>query len=253
MYFLKFHLLYNMIEVVKKTCRNRKVKSSYPISFSGGELYIEAIELRWKIGDIIDPSLPPIKSIARDPIKKDEFTIIFSEENKTMMFILPLIFKDKLFLKYDDFIMWAYIDHKLNYIYLGVKLDDSPEYYTLERNLCKHELFDSQNKESDYLMLFKFNINLTEDILTIIAGKYSQISDDSKIKIIEFHKFKQPKNSLVYGVLYRTNSRREELEQLLNVTIEEESELLGEFQSNDSSNSDKYAKLILNKDIYESI
>jgi len=238
------------IEVVGKTCRRIRLNSSYPISLNEGNLEIKDIDLTWKIGEVINPDTPPIKSIQRDAIKKDEFIVTFYDVNKTMTFILPLYFKTKKSIKYDEFVLWAAIDNKLEYLCVAINMSNTEDYFNLERLLCKHELFESQEVYNEFTMLFKFKIT-DSDVLKLIEGKYSEIQDKNKLRIVEFHEFKQPKNSLVYGVLYKSNTRKKEINLSLGIEVDDSTELLGKFESNepDDLDLDTKDKFLLYKDI----
>lgn len=141
--------------------------------------------------------------------------------NKSSVFILPLI-------GLDDY--RGIID-----TYLAT--DDSiggfdGEIHVLTKNenlaYCKNDNYVRYREvEEGYLFTFRVPDEYIRDYDIFLAGKYSKMSNNAKKKICDLacrNSIKKHKDTVVYGVLYRTVSRRKYIEDLVGEKIPADAE-----------------------------
>lgn len=138
-------------------------------------------------------------------------------------FLVPMLFNNK-----DNIITDSYYNcyiYDINYPYIEDKIilvynSDIREnnyiklYYDLTHNNNYHSsytYYDNGNKEK---YIFTIPPNLRRDYKLIIDGKYSQISETYKQKILSF--WKLTSNSRLGGILYKTHYQQEDNEFILN-------------------------------------
>lgn len=105
------------------------------------------------------------------------------------------------------------IDEKICLLY---RFDGDPLYLEFEQELESHPLFIERYEADRKHTMFVFRIpeSNIEDYFKIIKGDYSKINNDLKIHILEFHGLKEFSNT--GGVLYKTSTKRESLEAIIN-------------------------------------
>lgn len=234
-------------DITQKNCR--RIVGIIPNALlEGKKLHILNNNKILSVGDVYDRS--KIKDIYKSENKKDEYIIKFYDLSKTSYFILPFVFKNKGVLKFDTHFLYSFLGYKLNNFYIAIKYTDDIEYFKLEKYLCTLSNYVNQIHCDDE-MLFIFKLPDNDDINKIIQGKYSSISDEGKQKIIEFHNIKQPKVSKLYGIMYKTDTRREEINNLLKLNIDNSIEYLGEMLYAEPDDIDNLTKeqMIMYKDI----
>lgn len=126
----------------------------------------------------------------------------------TINFIAPMVFKDK--------IRYSNIPTNLYNIYLSIF--DKPEYDNKIILECSNEKLDSTIYKTDsfiktmkynnksVLHIFSIPTKYEEDLCYIVNGKYSQLSEEYKNKILYF--WETDKNSRLYGILYKDKYKR---------------------------------------------
>lgn len=141
--------------------------------------------------------------------------------NKSDIYILPMLgLKSSQFFNRDSLPQSQYINCFIgdsnkninNKILLLYKFHSSRLYLNFEVVLQKHDLYDYSYETDNSHTMFVFNIpdKYLNDYNKILKGKYSTISDIYKEHIISFHSLS--KSSETFGILYKTNNRREQLE-----------------------------------------
>ena len=77
-----------------------------------------------------------------------------------------------------------------------------------------------------------------EDFLSYIKGMYSKLSEELKVKILDFHSMK--KNHEIYGILYKSDKRRDKVEERLGLKLPENAELYHIIDEERETYKDKY-------------
>lgn len=107
-------------------------------------------------------------------------------------------------------------------VYLSIF--DKPEYdnkiiiegsKAVDKNLCINKECVLYNHNSYMFSIFNIPIQYKEDLYLIISGKYSELSDNYKHKVLYF--WNEDKDSRLFGILYKNKkSRFTENEYLIN-------------------------------------
>ena len=115
---------------------------------------------------------------------------------------------------------WKYNKDKI--IYLMYRFSPHQEFLDFENNimlhkdfLCKYDKIGEEDRFVVYLM--SLEEKFFKDIKLLNKGKYKQLSDILKERIVRFHQLK--KDSYMYKVLYDDDSLRTEMESELNCLI----------------------------------
>ncbi len=74
-----------------------------------------------------------------------------------------------------------------------------------------------------YMVYIKFPLDIIQDTIYVIQGKYSKLSDKSKGLILKYHN--QTRMDKLYKILHKSPEYRKELENSLNVILGDEVEL----------------------------
>lgn len=198
-------------------------KNIIGINIDGFEVNIDN-PLKVKLVDRNDTYFKP-KSIKEG---NNDYTYhIFSTNlTKTARWIMPMIGRPgetQTNYKYDSYFVNAYLGTNdtgyMREIYLVYRFSGSLEFRNLDTLLTNNELFDRQIELDSYHTMYIFTIpeHYLEDYFKFIEGKYSLFSDNYKKQILSFLlnpsivSHEDVKKSLTYGVLYKTNRRKEQL------------------------------------------
>lgn len=146
------------------------------------------------------------------------------ESNKSAIFVLPML-ADKcrefhgVNLPQSQF-RNCFIGDKSknisNRILLLYRFSAESAYLNFENRLETHEQFETRYEVDKFHTMFVFKIpeNRQEDYNKIILGKYSNVSEDYKKHILNFHGLKSESNT--GGVLYKTEAKKDLLEAKIN-------------------------------------
>lgn len=198
-----------------------------------------------------------IKNIEEVADRKTHFRIFWHILNKSSNFIAPFYGKDKIDLRWDKYFCNAYINYngKPN-VYLLFKYNLSTdntsedlEYLKFEKRLCSHKNFIN-TYELEEGTLFEFSIpdEYKNTINLILEGRYSEIDLAHKDLLIQFHNANE--KTLIYGVLFKSELRKKEIEYLFGITVDSNIEYLGKFleeEPTDISNKIKTKMLMYNE------
>lgn len=148
--------------------------------------------------------------------------------NKSAYFILPLI--GIRISQLENFIN-SYLYYDLNefigksgnkkYVYINLHLENN----ILEDN----KYFASKEITNINTIIYKFNFpeRLYKDYNYFVEGKYSEFSETAKRILCNYSSGKQiNKNSQMYGILYKTETRRAYIEELVGEKLPINAELL---------------------------
>lgn len=147
------------------------------------------------------------------------------DRNKSDTYILPMLgFKDSQFYSSHNLPQSQYVNCFIgdksknikNKILLLYKFSDHKLYLNFEVVLQNHDLYESSYETDKLHTMFVFSIpdNYLNDFNKIINGKYSTITNSYKEHIINFHSLS--KTSETFGIIYKTQNRREQLELEIN-------------------------------------
>lgn len=137
--------------------------------------------------------------------------------NNTTRFLLPIVFPD---LTYNEF-----FSNYFEQAYLGIlddqryddklilKLEDgcSPEDY-FTTNILPEYIHDTV--ERDALVIYNIPDHIEDEYEIFIHGSYSKLSEESKQAILNF--WEEDEDSMLHGVLYKTQKGAELLASYLN-------------------------------------
>lgn len=157
--------------------------------------------------------------------KEDSQTVLINEFelNASSTYVLPLLNLKPDYLLLEENFINCYVKHYdfkstlgevvfLIYRYLPIKY-----YSQFVEAMKKQKGFSFYQKEVDNrfdCFMFKMPEQITHDIQQIMAGKFSSISEESKKKILFFHR-QTNSDSPLYQILYKGELRRIELETAL--------------------------------------
>jgi hypothetical protein len=113
----------------------------------------------------------------------------------------------------------------INGIFLLFKWSTNDIEYKYEKSLFDYGHFvEKYEVNEDYYMVFmKIPLDIAPDVKLILDGKYSKMHDVSKQTILKF--WNQNINSKIYKILYKKDSYKKELEDMLNVKLDYDVEL----------------------------
>lgn len=151
--------------------------------------------------------------------------IITHLKTNATKFVLPLLFQESV--KYNDILpenfknaYIADIDKQEvdGYILLKYHLD-LDEDSDWKESLLDIECADIYDKDEDLIYCFKIPDKFLDDYYLFLAGKYSQLSKEAKVRILEF--WEADKDTLLYGILYKTEIGHKFWEERLGNEIKE--------------------------------
>lgn len=164
--------------------------------------------------------------------------------NKTSQFIVPLLGLEKDSLLWDSQFCNAFIGHyKEGYgeaIYLLYRFESGEDFNMLDELITSYTYYDKSISPDSYHILFKLEIpsRCKQDIEYILEGKYSFISQEAKLCILNF--FKGSKESPMGQILYKGSKRKAMLEEAIGEKLEDDAELLSMFNYDDEVYLSKY-------------
>jgi hypothetical protein len=214
-------------------------------------------KLDFKIDDILYFKLGTIQSEFKiKEILKNEvpnkYYFTCGRSTLTNYFILPLIAthkQDCLYFGWDTFLINTYLSKDFSKLIMVVRyfpLDlpltvqgKSYYFHDLEQRLTGHPNYLGFENPNFYTIVYHFYIDnkYKKDVELFIKGKYSKISESVKKKILEF--LHLSKNGELGSVLFKSPLRKQSIEKILGVELEEDIDL--------------YSAPDLNNEIYELI
>ena len=165
------------------------------------------------------------KVIQKDTLFYDLST---AKRTKSSTFIVPMLGGERRLFLWNKLFMNAFvgIEDKKDCIVLLYKFSMDSLFLKFEKALQKFRSFSEKIDVDPYHVLFIFNIpkEYKKNYNKLKKGKYSEMDDDYKFQILEFHGFDM--SSQVAHVLWKSEKRREAMETKLNAEIDIDSELL---------------------------
>ena len=146
-------------------------------------------------------------------------------KTKSNTYILPVLADEVLDIKRN--LVNVYLadedkPHLDNHIFLLYKFSADDEFLRFEEEVTWSMYFEEQYDVDQYhiMVVFKRPHQYKEDIKLIIAGKFSEVSEKYKKKIINFHEL--PDFSQQVGVLYKKEFAFTNMEKVINAGLPEE-------------------------------
>lgn len=202
----------------------KKDKDEYvtSVSLEDKEVICLGDRIRVRIGEV--DSVYDIIFIAVQDNNKS--VLLFSSiPTKTTTFLLPLLNKTKLQLKYDTYFVNAFISDNRKYIVLLYRFTGTPMYTEFEHKLMSDPLFVAHRDHDAYHVTYIFRIEeqFWDDVESFLNGKYSQFSKTLRQRIQKFYG-----NSDLAGtmkIINKDQELRKQMEKHFDVEFPEDSEL----------------------------
>tara|TARA_R110002167_G_scaffold9799_7_gene45266 strand:- start:66 stop:824 length:759 start_codon:yes stop_codon:yes gene_type:complete len=176
---------------------------------------VEINNIRYKINFI--------QKITKNKIKAYE--IFSSKRTKSSNFILPMIGGDRKLLFWDRLFVNCYIEND-DTILLVYRISLDPMFIRFQEALEKFKFLKEVRFPHPEYIIFAFSVptKYNRDFNHFINGRYSQFSNDYKLKILDFHFLDMEGQTA--QILFKASIRKKQLEETLGCILEEESELL---------------------------
>jgi hypothetical protein len=151
-----------------------------------------------------------------------------AERSKSSIFILPMLSGNRHLFLYDSHLINAFIGYEdiEDHIILLYRWSEDSLFAKFDLALRKFptfvRAFDADPQHSVYI--FSIPEDHLENFKLFKKGKYSELEDDFKLKILEFHNMGV--DSALSKILFKSHERKAELEEKLNAELPEDSELL---------------------------
>lgn len=164
--------------------------------------------------------------------------------NKTSQFIVPLLGLEKESLLWDSQFCNAFIGHyEEGYgesIYMLYRYEAGEAFDKLDELITSYSYYEKSISPDSYHILFKIEIpaRCRQDVSYILDGKYSLISQEAKLCILNF--FKGSKESPMGQILYKGSKRKAMLEDSIGEKLEDDAELLSMFNYEEEVYLSKY-------------
>ena len=227
-------------------CKEVIFKPKAPLYFiiSGGTL---SITPQYKDGKIVSLAMPDnyfitvgdtIK-IKNEPYKVNIINKVMhngvltyhlktAERTKSSIFVLPMLSGNRSLFLYDSHLINAFIktDTIEDHIILLYSWSQDPLFAKFDLALKKFRDFVTSYDADPNHVVYIFSIpkKHRKNFKLFKAGKYSKLSDEYKLKILDFHNMGV--ESALAKILFKSNERKVELERKLNAELPEDSELL---------------------------
>jgi len=151
-----------------------------------------------------------------------------AERTKSSIFILPMLSGNKHLFLYDTHLVNAFIKYNNieDHLILLYRWSSDPLFAKFDLALKKFPTFVKSFDPDPQHIVFIFSIpeEQLENFELFKQGKYSELEDNFKLKILDFHKMGV--DSTLSKILFKAYERKIELEKKLDAELPEDSELL---------------------------
>ncbi len=151
-----------------------------------------------------------------------------AERTKSSIFILPMLSGNKHLFLYDTHLVNAFIKYNNieDHLILLYRWSPDPLFAKFDLALRKFPTFIKAFDPDPQHIVFIFSIpkEQLENFELFKQGKYSELEDNFKLKILDFHKMGV--DSTLSKILFKSYERKMELEKKLDAELPEDSELL---------------------------
>lgn len=186
----------------------------------------------------------PIKSIVRartkNPYKVNHITPLYNAVNllagydlsvakatKSSIFLCPMFGGRRELFCWNNLLVNAFcaVPNEENVIALLYRFSGDPMFVRFEAALQNFRTFKYKIDTDPYHVLFVFDVpeESQASYSHFVNGRYSEIDDIMKLKILDYHGFNMDGSTA--KILFKSPSLKRELEEQLDVTIPEENEL----------------------------
>lgn len=150
------------------------------------------------------------------------------ETSDSSVFIAPMLFRTRASIMWDTYFMNVFLwieDIPTMRLHVLLRKGYSESFNALDRTMKDHEDFVNRLEVDDFSFMYVFNVPMIyeEDFLKYVKGKYSEMSEEYKVKILDFHSMK--KTHEIYGILHRTEKRKAKVEKRIGQDLPESAEL----------------------------
>jgi len=156
---------------------------------------------------------------------KGTSVILFSAvPTKTSIFLLPVLGKSRVSLKYNSYFVNAYLDPSYEYLNLLYRFTGTESYKEFEQIIMTDNLCVSHMEHDPYHVVYKMKIpdKFKNDIELFSEGKYSKFS---KVLTERIQKFYGKDSDPLMDVIKKSVHLKNKMEELLGLTLPDNSEL----------------------------
>jgi hypothetical protein len=176
-----------------------------------------------------------ISEIQRSTTTQGYELYTFRKITTTGTFIVPFLGEDRTYFRWALEFVNAFIgtidSPDTDHVSILYRFDGSVEFANFEEKLKSREDFVSAKDTDKYHILYTFKLpsKFKVDIDTIIQGKYSEVSEEAKQTILDFHY--SDKKKPIGQILFKCPLRRKEMEKELGHEIPSDNELFEMFHT----------------------
>ncbi len=200
------------------TPTNKIGKKSASVDLTDGRVF--------KIGQTITLNKIPFKINTIDTTTPSKCILRVANRTKASMLVMPMLNGDKRLYMYDKLLLNCFIGENQDTLVLVYRFSAEAVFLKFESALKSFRNFIKSSDPNEYSVLFEFSIpeKYSQNFKYFIEGKYSKFDSEYKMKILNFHNLNI--DSQIAEILFKSESRKLALEKKLNVTLEEDVELL---------------------------
>jgi len=169
------------------------------------------------------------------------YEVSIAKRTKSFYYLLPMIGPHKELFMLDKLVnVFIATENNSDCIALLYRFSADPLFLQLEKAFKQFSYFREVEDIDPYHVLFVFNVpdKYRREYNKFIKGQYSKLVKMYKLHILEF--FNLDKNSQVCQVLFKSSKRKKLLENILGVTLPDDSELLSIVDSKEVYDSKIY-------------
>lgn len=171
-----------------------------------------------------------------------KYSLLCTKLTKTSKYLMPLLYQKNVFesrtsMLWETNFINCYTGTReegyMKHLYAIYRFSGDTRYTTFEGKLMKHAYFSRKIDLDKYHVMYVFEIPQNElyEYYCFISGNYSKFSEEYKHKIIKFciNPAVTPISTVpshpLYGVLYKTEKRKNEVEDYVGCRLPEDAEL----------------------------
>ena len=156
------------------------------------------------------------------------YNLSIAKRTKSSIFIMPMLSGNRRLFFWDKLFMNCFVatPEKDNCIALLYRWSPDPLFIKFEKALSKFKYFKKRYDPSPDYVMFVFDVpkEHIKNYDNFINGKYSKLSREYKIDILDFHELEA--DGEVGQILFKSPKRKKIMEEKLGATLENNSELL---------------------------
>jgi len=165
--------------------------------------------------------------VSRDIMGLPVYDLMIASRTKASLFILPMLPGNRDTFYYDRFLLNCFVGTKDvdNVIAVLFRFSGLKTFASLEDSMKKLKSYikTEDPTKSTVLYLFKVPRRYQKDFDKFLEGKYSEMTENYKYKIMNFHGVDD--ESSIGQILFKDPYRKEELENLLDMELPKDAEL----------------------------